>query len=345
METLVFRSPDSPLETQIEINEDGTASITAMGAFRVGEFTDSMGRTNKWSLKDIEAIASNFQKLSENGQFPNVPLREDHSYSVRSVVGYMTKLYVHGDHLLVDAKITEPDAVGKYERGTYRARSAEIVSEGFMNSKTPVLTGLAFVDIPSVDKLFSLSRDVDSSNDDNNSSGEPVTITEEDLKAEFKKGFGAGSEDAIKGIKPEPPYKFSVDGSDVSKYEDVQNHIDSLEKFQTEARESTRKNFVSSLVERNIIPAPQKDDMIALATGMDDEQFEKFRSVHDAMSSNSLFEKHGDGGSESTDNDDPESEIKDLEDIISMHRMGGLDEDEIEKTESFKKLQKLQKDA
>jgi hypothetical protein len=132
-----------------------THVISGIRIFRAGSFSDSMGVRSEWTVEDLDAMVANFTKLRSNGILPNVPVRADHSRSINSVVGYFTNLYREGDYLLADMELTEPDAVGKYQRGTYRSRSAEIGVYVTNDEQVywPTVLGLAFCDIPAVEGL------------------------------------------------------------------------------------------------------------------------------------------------------------------------------------------------
>lgn len=139
-------------------NKSGGALLKGMRIFKRGTFKDSMGYERTWEDAHLEQMVFHFKLLRDGGNFPNVPLRVDHSFSANSVVGYLADVYRDEDDdqfLASDVEITEPDAYAKWERGTYRSRSLEVgmyeTNDGAMY--WPVVMGLAFVDIPAVEGL------------------------------------------------------------------------------------------------------------------------------------------------------------------------------------------------
>ena len=158
-----FAGADSDVSlftTGFERNDDkGTATITDWPVFKAGTFADSFGFVETWTTEHLAQLVSNFELLKP--VLVNIPVRADHGRSIEKVKGYVTALRVAEGVLLADVVLTEPDAVEKYERGTYRSRSAEI---GFYETNEgaayyPVFLGVAFVDIPAVEGLFSKATD------------------------------------------------------------------------------------------------------------------------------------------------------------------------------------------
>lgn len=157
--TMAFASSVQTRET-----DTGTHVIEGIRIFKAGTFADSMGIVRTWEKLHLEMMVAHFDLLKDNGFFPNVPVRADHSYSVESVVGYFVKVYMDpddDDFLAADIEITEPDAFAKWERGTFRSRSLEVgmyETNGENPQRYfPVVMGLAFVDIPAVEGLHAKS--------------------------------------------------------------------------------------------------------------------------------------------------------------------------------------------
>lgn len=159
-------------DLKVEAGANGSQIIRAMSVFRTGTFKDSWGDPHTWQAEHLEQMVFNYSMLKSRNLLPNVPVRDGHPGLFGSggeVVGYVEDLYtINGaayedgqTRLVADLDITEPDAFGKIERGTWRGRSAEI---GFYetNDETmywPVFMGLAWVDIPAVEGLFSKQQD------------------------------------------------------------------------------------------------------------------------------------------------------------------------------------------
>ena len=135
-------------------NKDGTGLLSDWPILRTGTFTDKFGFVFTYGVNELVTMAANFQSLSL--AFPRVPLRVDHSRSVDRVIGWLQSLRVEGDTLLADYEVLDPDAVEKIVSGLYASRSAEVgeytTNEGIIYS--PVILGVAFVDIPAVEGLF-----------------------------------------------------------------------------------------------------------------------------------------------------------------------------------------------
>jgi hypothetical protein len=157
----------------VEETESGAKVLKSMPVFRSGTFRDSMGEQHTWETEHLAQMVFHFNLLRDRDILVNVPVREGHPSLFGgggSVMGYVMDLRVEGvdakgNQLLVaDMEITEPDAFGKIERGTLRARSSEI---GFYETNDeslywPVFMGVAWVDIPAVEGLFSKHQSTDS---------------------------------------------------------------------------------------------------------------------------------------------------------------------------------------
>ncbi len=172
-----------PLQLERESTNTGNTLIKGMRVFRTGTFKDSWGEQHTWEAPHLAQMVFNFELLRSGGLLEHVPVRDGHPSLFGGggeVVGWVTSLYVQDNFLLADFEVTEPAAVGKLDRGTYRARSSEI---GFYETNDeamywPVFMGFAFVDIPAVEGLFShnagqdftivTERDIDVANENKN---------------------------------------------------------------------------------------------------------------------------------------------------------------------------------
>jgi hypothetical protein len=132
--------------------------VTGLRIFKPGTFTDMFGRETTWVSEDMQRIAANFADLKGREIFPNVPMRVDHSSSVRNIVAYFDNVqydavdgFLKGDITFVD-----PAEFAHYQNGKYRNRSIEVgtyvTNQG--TELAPVMYGCAFVDIPAVEGLF-----------------------------------------------------------------------------------------------------------------------------------------------------------------------------------------------
>lgn len=147
----VFGAVSSATEPKIVGN-----SVTGLRIFRAGTFADSTGKRSRYTRADLDKMVENFDKLTTGGIFPHVPVREDHTRSIASVIGYFTALRRDGNFLVADIEFTEPPAVQKYANKTYRARSAEVGDyiDNDGTSYNPCILGVAFCDIPAVEGLY-----------------------------------------------------------------------------------------------------------------------------------------------------------------------------------------------
>lgn len=146
-------------------NSDGNHVLEGLRVFKVGTFTDMFGYEHTWDEIHLDQMAMHYQLLKDGGYFPDVPVRADHSSSVRNVVGYFESVYrdpADPSFLASDIEFTEPDAWDKWQRRTWRSRSIEIgmyeTNDG--RSFWPVVMGLAFVDIPAVEGLHGRQNSV-----------------------------------------------------------------------------------------------------------------------------------------------------------------------------------------
>jgi hypothetical protein len=141
--------------------------------FRVGTFTDMFGRERTWTHDDLDAAVENFYLLRDANIVPNVPVREDHTISIKDVVGYFLSVRRVGDFLFGDWEWASWEAKGKWDEKKYRNRSIEIgayvANDG--TKYDPVVLGLAFVDFPAVEGLYRIADhgdDMTTSNDQTN---------------------------------------------------------------------------------------------------------------------------------------------------------------------------------
>jgi hypothetical protein len=349
------------LETRLpemEETDSGNWVVRRARIFRVGEHTDSAGRVREWSHEDLDKAVQNFAYLKATS-LPDIPLRIDHSISMRDVVGWILNVYrddSEPDFLFCDWEFTEPDAAEKWRRRTFRGRSIEIghyrTDEG--NVLFPVVLGLAFVDIPAVGGLFRRPVASDQSagglapSDAPPGNGPPSTDPHNHGGSMTK----SNESQAQDGTPEAPtPHVFRVGGQEVSDYAAVQSHIASLESqvaaleaFRMETIEQGRRDFVKTLASQGKIANTQIDALSDLATTMTDEQFEAFRKGYESAPVSNLFGRHQttpQGSPDEGQTDPVSEEIETLEEIVANHRRRGMPEDEIKTTKSFRRLMEL----
>lgn len=345
----VFRAPGA--ETlNFERTSDGGYLFRDVKVFRAGSFKDSRGRRGEWTREHLEALVSNFTRLRD--RLPNVPVRVGHTRNPRDVMGYFEAMKTDGKFLFADFKVTEPGEGDKILRGTYRNRSFEVglYEDNDGNRFWPVALGLAYVDLPAVEGLYSsqigeanftiMTPESDMAIENGNGS----TGSTIDWQAAF---YAQGLADAQAAIPPAgAPLSFTLGGATVSDPIAVQSYINSLETFKGESIKAGRKNFVESLATDKKILASQVENFIKHVEDLNDAQFEAFKGLYadapviPAVSQHGAPATHA-GGTGEADRDPAAEEIKTLEDTVQFHRHSGMPEDAIKELPSFKKLAAL----
>lgn len=341
-----FGSHVSPNFAQaFERHDDGTATVRNLPVFKTGTHTDSQRRVQKWEASDLEQMVANFTKLQAS--FPNIPVRKDHSRSVEQIAGYVSRLHTDGDLLLADFSFTEPESADKWERGTFRSRSAEVgafqTNDGVVHN--PVFMGFAFVDIPAVEGLFSKtdqSKDIRFFTEANMTTEAEV----ETPPVVEPKVVPAVVPPVAELTKPVETATFTINGVETSDFAAVQAHLAQLETFASEQRDSARKAFAAALGNENKIGAPQVDAMSEFALSLDDDQFGKLEAVFAAAPVLPILGDHSAGTITNPDGEDSvlsvkEQELADAEAIVLQHKRSGMTQDQIEQTASYTKLTAL----
>lgn len=336
---------------QFTRTDSGGGRLSGIRVLKTGTFIDSYGYEMTFDDVHLEQIVFHYNLLKNENVFPNVPWRVNHGRNADEVIGYILDLRKDGSYLIADVDITEPDAADKWERGTYRSRSAEV---GFYEANDqrgywPTLMGVAFVDIPAVEGLFSKPNSKESTNVNEIEFALACGYAQalEDQTAEVASVNAAYYAQGLADAKVEfgsgdrPPFVFSIGDEKVADYRRVQEHITTLEAFRSETLAAGRTSFVEALAEAKKIAAPQVDGLKALALSMTDEQFNQFKASYEVAPVLSLFANHAEGisnpGGEGTQDD--EKSI--LEAIVLNHRRAGMPEDKIQNTPSFQRLQAL----
>lgn len=366
-------------EHQLTELDNGNFEIKDFPVFRTGTFRDSMGEQRTWEKDHLAQMVSNFNALRDSGRFEDVPVRDGHPGFFGAVapgsgpgriVGYVTDIRVGGSNvdgetmLVADFELTEPDAVQKYQSGTFRARSSEI---GMYETNDealhwPVFLGFAFVDIGAVEKLFGKSTNSNhfTLSEDANMGTKPEVEETIDLSAtENENAEGAGDEEEEEEESQEEQavaqhaaapaagnFTFSIGGRKTTDFGAVQQHIDNLESVQQELAVASRNDFVSGLASSNVIPATQVEALQELVADMSPEQFSKFTAAYKDAPPNALFAHHDGGvtnpdGTEGTNESSEPDEMEILEQRVKYARQSGVSEDAIAKMASYQKLQKL----
>lgn len=145
---------------QVTVKEgaNGSHILEGLRIFKTGTFADSLGIVHTWTDIHLDQMVMHYRLLRDGGYLPDVPVRADHSFSVKDVVGYFTDVYRDPEDpqfLSSSIEFTEPDAFEKWDRGTWRSRSIEIGAYTTNDNMEfwPVVMGLAFVDLAAVEGL------------------------------------------------------------------------------------------------------------------------------------------------------------------------------------------------
>lgn len=339
--------------------DDGTGFVKGVRIFKAGTFRDSMGVQDTWTTEHLVAIVAHFNMFRDNGLFAQVPVRRDHSMSIDKVIGYFQDARVEGSFLVADLEITEPDAMDKFGRGTFRNRSSEI---GFYRTNNeelywPVLLGVAFVDIPAVEGL----------DFGKNAEGKPdkifTYVSQNSLEESAVADQPSPTQQPPAPAAAPAPHQFTVAGKAVTDVAQVQEYINGLEaaaavsatevttlrKFRDETMAEGRKAFCDQLATDGKILAAMLPGLIPLAQGMNDEQFAQFKESYDKMEKLSLLSTHAgatnadgtSGGGVPVSQASTPTEIETAEEIIAMWRRQGKDDKFIENTKVFKSLAAL----
>jgi hypothetical protein len=307
-------------------------------------------------------MAQNYTALQ--GVFPNVPVRRDHVRSVDNVIGYFDRVYVSGSDLYGDLKITEPDAIEKFERGTYRSRSIEVgpyeSNDGDITA--PAVLGLAMVDIPAVEGLFQRfdpSEETDMTQAEIDwavaaAYAQAIEDIDDDRTADFEwcvaAGYAEGETEAraefAKADDDKAPFVFQLGGAETSHdFVAVQRRLDALNTFFAEQTTKSRADYVDGLVTANKIGAPQRDSLVEFAQSLNAEQFAAFQSTYESAPSLDLLGDHGhQSGGNGGDGSQSASaaDLATARETVAFHKRSGMSDEEIQNTESYQRMVALE---
>ena len=348
-------------KTTYERQPDGSLVVRNRAVLRTGTFVDSRGRKATYTKDDLQGIAKNFGKVKKHQ--PDLPVRANHSRGdVNGVQGYLENVKVDGDTLRADYTILEPDAADKVERKTWRSVSAEIgaykTNSGEDIPRT--LVGLAYVDLPAVEGLYSLQLE-----------DETMELTEQELQAkideavaEATKGtysqedldwsIGAAYAQADVDLRAEyakdddEPFEFALTtGETTTNPAEVQAEIVNLgmrvtaaEGALSEQRDKQREFALDQLVKDQKITKPTADAWKDMVLEFSNEAFATWLAGYELAPTlgTSSSGAGDDNGNEQTE---LQAEVQQLEAQLSMHRASGVSEAELAEMPSFKRLAAL----
>ena len=274
---------------------DGSNDMIVRGikVFRVGRFKNSVGNWNDWSAERLQRAAENFNRLRVTRVFPDVPVRLDHTKSVRDLVGYFHELRFDGQYLVADILFTKRSAYDEYNAGHLRNVSLEI-GQYETNDEVlydDVVQGLAFVDIPAVEGLHQRPTGEEHMGTQNKGDEEQETEATPEPEPtptpapaeppeEPEPPAQVPSAQETRSREPDehrrPVQTFRINGAEVADLAAVQTHIDVLERFRADTNTSLRNSFVDDLVKHGVIMAPKAEAMKIHVATLSNEQFAAF---------------------------------------------------------------------
>lgn len=174
------------------------ADFTNVELFRAGTWTDSKGRTRKWTVRDLQEIATAYSETKDDVHAP-IKLGHDDSQKLvdgEPAMGWLENIRRTGDRLIGDF-IGVPDKLAKLiSEGAYRARSVELQPDFKVGEKTYkwLVTGVALLGakLPAVSGLKDIVNLYESAHLDYNADYELVLYQEsedDDFDAELESIF------------------------------------------------------------------------------------------------------------------------------------------------------------
>lgn len=368
--------------TPIQYKKDnGNFVVEREAVFRSGTFRDMYGEQSTFEPIHMDQMLANFNYLRSTNLLPNIPARDGHSGFLIAnmegngrVIGWHTNLELEeresptdGEkytYVLASYEITEPDAAGKVQRGTWRNRSAEIY-RWVTNAEAefwPVYGGFAFVDIPAVEGL-NFSRDHSGGAGD----GPRYFVMRETTVTFPAPGTPAQPQPGTaqnQPAQPTPPvpnlptpgsqhaalpaqqHMFTINGRATSNYAEVQQHITAMETAITEQRNTARAEFVNALAQRGLIVGSEENltSMTKFAQSLTNDQFEQWSAGYAGAQTPALFGQHGGtaatGAVTATGQTPATAATDDVEvakTTVAYHR-SYMPEADVRKTASFAKL-------
>lgn len=275
---------------KISAHASGNSIVEKVPVFKAGTFRNSYGEQRTWTADELGQMVANFNKLRTEDKLPNVPIRADHSNSIDKVIGYIESLSTDGEFLYADEMITEPDALAKMKRGTYRSRSSEIGPYEDNNDALywPVFRGVAYVPTPAVEGLHSKEELPMAffSRCDDPKENKVGTDNQADDK-------GAKTPVQTAEFKAPDAFKFSLDGQETSDYAAVQRHIATLEGTVKASIEKGRGDYVAKLASDRKITGPQAEKFTAFVQTLNDAQFASWKEGYDVAPVLPILAQHG----------------------------------------------------
>lgn len=364
--TIHFLNDGFGIEPRVYAGKKGKKVYSGVAVFRSGTFRDSMGQQNTWEDLHIKQMLDNYNFLTNKKIVDSVPVRDGHQAWLvgnipgrGEVVGWHTDLVTKRlkspvdnteyEYLLADYEITQDYAEEKIQSGTWRNRSSEI---GFYttNNETelwPVYLGFAWVDFPAVEGLnFSLPTGDRFFAFVGNTHKEtvvtsPAPTTAPVLPLQTPASHSAPAQPPAQATQAPQPFVFSMNGQNVTDYNQVQQYITRLEGFIAETREAGRKSFVSGLVKDNKITVAQQDGQTAFALSLSDEQYDSWTKNWNTAPTAQILGQHASGVSNSNNSAQSGTQpdaLQTARDIVKMHERNNMPLETLKATASYKAL-------
>lgn len=342
--------------------------------FRSGTFRDSWGDQYTYEKLNIEDMARNFDHLRASGILADVPVRCNHPGFVgnvmRDVIGYVTSLRAEDavspvdgktyTYLFADYDILDEEAAEKIDSTLWRNRSSE-VGTFRTNAEAefwPTLVGFAYVDIPAVEGLqFSKSgkNTVDSKftlitekEMPKMGAENPGKETTTEVTAPAPQNSGETKEVAAHSASAPAPHAFTIAGQAVTDFAKVQEALDripALEQYQADNKAAIRADFVASLASSNKITETQKIGLDEFCKDLTDAQFTAWKSTWDSAPVAPLLANHATGAvteqpstNAAVGGSADDAAITTAKEVVDQFRKGGMSEDRIKQTGSYKRL-------
>lgn len=270
-------------------------------------------------------------------------------------------------YLIATFEVLDPTAIEKIASGLWRHVSSEVGGWVSNNSTEfwPVYQGVAYVDIPAVEGLSSFNT--------HNGVGASFSVLSENKEApvageatpgnQGQAAAGSGSTGSNQPSANSPAasfqttdpaafarsqFAFTIGGRQTQDFSSVQTHITTLETAMSEQREQHRKDFIKGLAEGAApkIMATQIPQIEGYALGMTDDSWKLFQESWGTAQSVSAVSSHAVGvtnsnGTAPVTGAAGPTETDTAAAVVAQHRKSGMKPEELAKTGSFQKLQKL----
>jgi ATP-dependent protease ClpP protease subunit len=176
--------------------------------------------------------------------------------------------------------------------------------------------------------------------------GDPANPASPDQPETPAEPTPAEPQPATPSTPPTNKFTFQLNGQPVTDFAAVQAHVTNLETFQRETKKSAKEAFVNALASGNKILASQIPATMEFAEGLSDEQYEKWTATWNVAGSIGSLQPTGvsptnPNGDQSSIEAKNAEKLADLKGIVRQHKLGGMSNEQIERTDSFKQLKAL----